>query len=64
MIARTTQEGMGVNGEGIRNIFPEELTNEMSFEGMMGNMQILATAIDIYIDIENVLEKKLRADTF
>lgn len=47
MIARTTQEGMGVNGEGIRNIFPEELTNEMSFEGMMGNMQILATAIDI-----------------
>lgn len=38
---------MGVNGEGIRNIFPEELTNDMNFEDMMGNTLILATAIDI-----------------
>lgn len=28
VIECTKQERMGVNGEGIRNIFPEELTNE------------------------------------
>lgn len=38
---------MGVNGEEIRIIFPEELTNEMNFEDMMGNTLILATTIDL-----------------
>ena len=31
---RTKLERMGV-GEGVGNIFPEELTNEMGFEDMM-----------------------------
>lgn len=35
VIGYTKQERMGVR-EGIRSFFPEDLANEMGFEGMMG----------------------------
>ena len=41
------QERMGIRGEGIRNVFPEGLTDEMSFNDMMANTLTLNMAANI-----------------
>lgn len=53
------QERMGVQGEGLRNIFLEGLMNEMSFEDRMGKH----TDFRYSIGLDKVLEKKLDTDT-
>ena len=54
----TKQERVGVPGEGFRNIFPEGLMNEMSFEDRMGKH----TDYNYSTELDKVLEKKLDAD--
>ena len=62
VVGRTMQERIGMRGEGIRNVFSEELTNEMNFKDMMGNTLILDIAVDIDKEVDKVLEKKLAVD--
>ena len=46
------QERMGIRGEGIRNVFPEGLTDEMSFNDMMANTLTLNMAVNIDIELK------------
>lgn len=41
------QERMGIRGEGMRNVFPEGLTDEMSFNDMKANTLTLDMAVNI-----------------
>lgn len=49
----------GCEKGGIRNVFPEEWTDEVNFEDMMENTLILNIAIDPYRELDQVLEKKI-----
>lgn len=56
---------MRVEGEGIRNVFPEELTNEMSFEDTMGKHIDLRhsythTHIYVYVCVLYINIKRVR----
>ena len=41
------QERMGIRGEGMRNVFPEGLTDEMSFNEMKANTLTLDMVVNI-----------------